>query len=279
MEQVLEKKIVRPTEEAYEELQKAFDFFNDEFFEGMLPACMLTFQREKHTMGYFSPERFVRRDNGLRTDEISLNPAMFAGFPMVEILQTVVHEQCHAWQHHFGTPSRQCYHNREWADKMESIGLIPSSTGRPGGNRTGQKMADYIQPGGRMEIAVKKLLATGFAISWLDRFPAMLPALSDALLAVTPFVTSGSTEINDVVNEPEFDALYAAAFIVPAPEQQQAMGLEIRKPQNRSNRSKYGCPKCALRVWAKPLAKIKCGKCDLLLDELTASGAEDIDDE
>lgn len=38
--------------------------------------------------------------------------------------------------------------NEEWADKMEGIGLMPSSTGKPGGSRTGEKMADYAIEGG-----------------------------------------------------------------------------------------------------------------------------------
>lgn len=43
-----------PTTTAYSELQQAFDHFNMELFEGLLPPCLITLQRKKRTMGYFS---------------------------------------------------------------------------------------------------------------------------------------------------------------------------------------------------------------------------------
>ncbi|MBM5564638.1 SprT-like domain-containing protein, partial [Klebsiella quasipneumoniae] len=89
---------------------------------------------------------FVSRDGGT-TDEIAMNPAYFAVCPPEEIMQTLVHEMAHLWQHHFGKPGRRGYHNKEWAERMEEIGLMPSSTGKPGGAKTGDKMADYIIEG------------------------------------------------------------------------------------------------------------------------------------
>ena len=43
--------------------------------------------------------------------------------PIEESMGTLVHEMVHFWQQEFGTPSRRGYHNREWADKMEALGL------------------------------------------------------------------------------------------------------------------------------------------------------------
>lgn len=72
----------RPTEEAYAELQAAYDFYNDHLFASQerLPACLITYQREKRTMGYFSQARFIRRD-GIKADEIAMNPDYFAVIP------------------------------------------------------------------------------------------------------------------------------------------------------------------------------------------------------
>ncbi|HEJ2435628.1 TPA: SprT-like domain-containing protein [Pseudomonas aeruginosa] len=97
----------RPTEEAYAELQAAYDFYNDHLFASQerLPACLITYQREKRTMGYFSQARFIRRD-GIKADEIAMNPDYFAVIPLVEILQTLVHEMVHLWQYHFGVVRR-----------------------------------------------------------------------------------------------------------------------------------------------------------------------------
>jgi len=136
-----------PTAQNYAELQTAYDHFNQALFDGALPTCLITLQREKRTCGYFSSQRFADLD-GRTTDEIALNPAYFAVVPLVETMQTLVHEMAHLWQSHFGSPGRSRYHNGEWADKMEAIGLMPSSTGKPGGRRTGDRMADYAIEGG-----------------------------------------------------------------------------------------------------------------------------------
>jgi hypothetical protein len=54
----------------------------------------------------------------------------------------------HQEQKHFGKPSRNGYHNKQWSRWMERIGLVPSATGAPGGKRTGQRMTHYIIRGG-----------------------------------------------------------------------------------------------------------------------------------
>lgn len=42
---------MEPTAATYQELSRAFDFFNAKLFDGQLPACLLTLQREKRTYG------------------------------------------------------------------------------------------------------------------------------------------------------------------------------------------------------------------------------------
>lgn len=260
----------RPTEEAYTELQEAYDFYNAELFGGQLPACLITFQRQKSTLGYFSRKRFGHRD-GRTTDELAMNPEYFAVVPMIEVLQTVVHEQTHLWQEHFGKPSRACYHNTQWADKMEAIGLMPSHTGRPGGKRVGQSMGDYVIAGGHFDIATRKLLATGFEISWLDRFPAQrpqrytpLPEPSPSFSAAEASVSGLSEALEDTEGEisPEAEG---AAWVPPSTLQPDL--IEEVKQGNRSNRNKYSCPDCALNVWGKPGLRIMCADHQRLLVE------------
>jgi hypothetical protein len=60
----------------------------------------------------------------------------------------------HQWQFEFGTPSRAGYHNEEWSKKMQSIGLMPSHNGKPGGKKTGQNMSDYVISGSFFEIVL-----------------------------------------------------------------------------------------------------------------------------
>ncbi|OJK45348.1 sprT domain-containing protein, partial [Escherichia coli] len=172
--------MTRATERAYSELQQAFDFYNQRLFDGELPDCLITFQRGKNTMGYFSYRRFVAADgSGRMIDEIALNPEYFPVYPLIEVMQTLVHEQCHMWQYHYGNPSRKTYHNAQWAAKMESIGLMPSSTGRPGGAKVGQKINDYPIPGGRFQRVTLELFQGQFALSWFDRFPVQVEQQKD----------------------------------------------------------------------------------------------------
>lgn len=159
-----------PTRRTYSSLEKAYDYFNAKLFGGQLPPCLITMQRHKGAYGYFSGERFASLDDPKEvTDEIALNPNHFQKRTPAEILSTLVHEQCHLWQHHFGKPSRRTYHNREWGLKMREVGLIPSETGEPGGKETGQHMTHYVEASGRFEKACKDYLETGEAILYHDR--------------------------------------------------------------------------------------------------------------
>lgn len=257
----------RPTEVAYAELQQAFDFYNKALFEGALQACLITFQRQKTTMGYFSGKRFARRDGAI-VDEIAMNPEYFAVVPLIEVLQTLVHEMTHLWQAHKGKPSRACYHNSEWADKMESIGLMPSSTGRPGGRRVGQQMADYVIVGSPFALATHELLERGFLITWLDRYPARMPP------AILP--ASFDSAHSPAEGHKGIPGIPPAAFVVPVHTPAAAM-IQEQKAINRSNRSKYVCSSCGLAVWGKPGIRIACITCDNTpLDEsgINDEGAE-----
>lgn len=150
-----------PTTKTYSVLQAAYEFFNKELFYGELPPCLIVLQRHSKAYGYFAGERFADRDgDDARTDEIALNPTHFKSRPDRQTFSTLVHEMAHVWQHHFGKPSRNGYHNREWADKMEEVGLIASDTGAEGGKRTGQKCSHYIEEGGVYDQAWEQFSAS-----------------------------------------------------------------------------------------------------------------------
>jgi predicted SprT family Zn-dependent metalloprotease len=155
--------IVNPTPRIYNSLEGAYDYFNLKLFAGKLPPCLITMQRQKGAYGFFSGNRFARTDKPDEvTDEIALNPAHFGARTPTETLSTLAHEMAHLWQHHFGTPSRAAYHNREWAAKMHEIGLIPTDTGHRGGKETGQKVTHVIQDGGPFQRACTDwLIANG----------------------------------------------------------------------------------------------------------------------
>jgi predicted SprT family Zn-dependent metalloprotease len=162
-----------PTRETLDPLLEAFSEFNSTLFDGGLPDCYVkTESRDKRSRGHYAPQRWTRANgNGYTVDIISLNPLYFAGQHggTLEALQTLLHEMCHHWQQHFGKCSRAGYHNREWAEKMKSVGLQPSNTGKPGGKEVGQKMSDYPIAGGKFEQIAKGMMDSGFTIPWAER--------------------------------------------------------------------------------------------------------------
>ena len=148
------------TEVEYGDWQKAFDFFKEHLFkERWLPDVFITYQRRAHSRGYFSPDSFSARDGKSGKHELALNPNAFVDRTDEQIVSTLVHEMTHLWQQVFGKPPSRNYHNKEWAAKMESIGLMPSNTGAVGGKETGQQMTHYIIPGGAYQRTPSPALA------------------------------------------------------------------------------------------------------------------------
>jgi hypothetical protein len=223
-----------PTIETYNAWQYAYSFFNVKLFDSRLPACLITLQRKNRTRGYFSPTRFVRAE-GSRTDEIAMNPAFFAVSSPIQVLSTLVHEMVHLQQAHFGKPSRRSYHNREWADMMEAVGLQPTHDGTENGKRTGERMTHLVRKGGRFEAAALELLAAGFQITWMDRDHAQVTSLPpDA-----PLLRIKGKDGDDDAN-----------------------GAAKPKRKTKSGqRIKYQCPDCQIRAWAKAGVNLLCGEC------------------
>lgn len=147
----------KPTPEQTAAYQGMFDYLNRVLFGGSLPSVILNFSRHARAYGFFAPERWGD-GGGAVTHEISLNPKHLRRPPRA-VAATLAHEMVHLWQHVAGKPSRRGYHNHEWADMMQAIGLAPSSTGEPGGKRVGQGMSHYIEEGGAFDLAFKAMPA------------------------------------------------------------------------------------------------------------------------
>jgi len=214
--------------------QEAFDFFNGELFGGRLPKVLITTQRHRGANGFFCADSYQERafdDKGLpeppkfTVHEIAMMPDAMFGRTDREVLSTLVHEMCHLEQQELGKPSRNGYHNKEWAKYMKAVGLEPSSEGKydvrnPAlteeerkaaveGTSTGQKVSHFILPGGKFDRACGALQDRGFTL----------------LL-------------------------------------QQAPILHIKPPKSKV---KYTCPDCGLRAWAKPGSSLACGDCKCLM--------------
>lgn len=288
-----------PTQQTYDELQQAFDHFNETLFlpifGRLLPHCIITLQRERRTFGYYSDERFVNRGEGGVVDEIAMNPSYFSIRPIEHTLSTLAHEMCHQYQRHFGNPGRRGYHNREWSEMMGRLGLISSSTGQPGGRRVGERMSHYATPDGPFEQSCAELLTRNFRLSWIDRYPPMSPdelpsnmfAGNDNVLApaLSPGLSDEDGDVAEVGVEDGYTVLPvdgddrddgnddqnhlvagtsvitpAPAMVMPKPHPIAPLtGIVLPTAANRSNRFKYRCSCCGAQVWGKRGLRILCG--------------------
>jgi predicted SprT family Zn-dependent metalloprotease len=157
-----------PTREQFAAYEQMFGFFNERLFHGELPPCFLNFSRLKRTRGFFAAKRW-EKGSDIR-HEISLNPSTLKSRKPIEVASTLVHEMVHLWQQEFGRPSRTGYHNREWAAKMEEVGLVPTSTGIPGGSKVGQRVTHYIAERGPFQQAFHAM-PPEFLLPWACEEP------------------------------------------------------------------------------------------------------------
>jgi hypothetical protein len=208
----------------YDVFRRAFYRFNDEFFSNQpCPPCLITMNRRLHSYGYFWPARFDSRTGAqTRVDEIGLNPDTFKGRTDEEIFGTLLHEMVHCWQRYHGSPGRGAYHNREWADKMKSVGLQPVCNDDET-RETGDSVTHTIIPGGVFDVLMEKMRAEGISINW-ESFER-----ENGGRAVT--VGRG-----------------AAA----------GRGGGARR---RRSKQKFTCPHCHLNVWGAPSVRVLCGAC------------------
>ncbi len=240
-----------PTISFYSTLQVAYDHFNAELFEGKLPHCLITLRSASRVYGYHHAGRFIS-PTGEQIDEIGLHPGFFTLRPIESVLSTLVHEMVHHWQENLGTPSPANAHNQEWAKQMESLGLMPSDTGLPGGKRTGRSVSHYIIPDGKFLPSCRKLVEGGFVIPWLDRH---LPAEPENQTGLAQELKNAGVEYEDspppVSKLPE-EIKGKAAVYRPAPKKAPA-------------REKLVCPQCQSKAWVAPETKIICGVCNVAM--------------
>lgn len=143
------------TKETYDALYAAYDQFNDALFDGGLPPVMLVLHRQRGACGYFWDEQWTDAAQNEKLPEIALNPDHMGRTPR-EVLSTLVHEMVHQWDAlHNEVPTHG--HGKTWGAKMDEVGLTPTSTGEPGGKRTGRKVTHMIVDGGPYDVAFQNL--------------------------------------------------------------------------------------------------------------------------
>lgn len=256
-----------PTKDTYEELNRAYEFFNERLFDGKLPACMITLRARGKSLGYYHGQRFLHPD-GRTTAEIALNPEAAAYMSPIQCLSTLVHEQVHLKQDHLGLAPRRAYHDKWFAAEMLRVGLITSDTGAPGGKSTGQSMSDYIELGGLFESTAKEFIANGFSAIWYDRVITMLSIPQEPSVAMPEdkYTENEKPPRQRMSNQEMLDEMVKMEWKEgERPSLLDNLGkMEIRQPVKKDpSKTKFRCMKCGCQAWAKDSIKLKCGACDL----------------
>lgn len=241
---------MKPTLEFYNLFQFIYDYFNEHLFLDALPNCMIVITRKTKTFGYYSNERWINKDN-IKTDELAINPIYFSKYPLIEMLQTIAHEMCHLWQYHLGTPSIRSYHNKEWGDKMESIGLMPSNTGQVGGKKRGQQMMEFpIKDGLFLKVCSTLVKNPVFEKIWYDR---------TTTFKIETIVSNSPNSIENIQNESfpiedtEIANFLYSTYTIESP--------ILSRATSDTSKGKYQCPECKTNVWGKQDLSIFCGDC------------------
>lgn len=242
---------VNTTQQFYERVVAISEHFNRNLFDGDLRCPLLTLKRGSRSLANFVASQW-RSPDGEATAEIRLDPALFAQHTWLRLMQCIAEQLCHHWQHVHGSPSRPGYHNKEWADKLESIGLMPSSTGVPGGRRTGQIMSSYPIVGGRFLAACEQLAAGEL----------QLPLTGTWTEYPEPDASAPLNLARGVANR-LLSPVGSASSSVDA-----KVAIEKRE---RKRKQKYVCPRCGVSVWGRSGLQLDCRACDLRLREATLS--------
>jgi len=111
------------------ELRWWIDFFNIVFFQVQpVPIPVLTFEKSRvNNLGYF---RMGFNDFAVR-NQINLN-RLYISRPLNEILQTLVHEMVHSFEHTYIDESKRTknwYHTNAFRQKMVEIGILTNPKG------------------------------------------------------------------------------------------------------------------------------------------------------
>jgi hypothetical protein len=222
----------------YMAFERAFKFFNRKLFSNTLPMPLLTLRADGKARAYFQSNTFVSRTTKELVHEIAINPASGIGLrDDKEILSTLVHEMTHVEEVLNGTASSGPYHNKIWADRMDSLGLPPHSSDGLG-KRTGNSMTHSITEGGPFDVAATEFLKRHKGPGWAE--------------------VSTATDFSNIDLPPDLVATLAS------------LNGQKEKRRRQQQKVKYQCPACNdAKVWGKPgLSIMHNGTCNEVMVEV-----------
>lgn len=134
---------------------------------------------------------------------------------------------------------------------MINVGLMPSTTGRPGGAKTGQNMSDYPLPGGKFIKACEQLIKDhSFSLTWADRYSAYALQKNDADIEELPEWSMDMDAETVSVLAGDAVGLFEGDF------------AEINNVSSQNTKTAYQCPSCKLRAWGGKSLRLMCMHCN-----------------
>ena len=217
---------------------------------------MITLSRNQRLFGCFIPNNFDKKDgSGEIIHEIQMNVQYFAVRKLEESLSTLVHEMVHLLTFINGEYGRGKYHNKKWAFQMKMLGLIPSSTGEPGGAEVGQTVSNYIEKGGIFEEKTKVLIGKSFLFPLQERLAERALTFSGKELQKRVIPGKPNHFKDDEGNE-----ITGKVVKYGTDEKGKELYTVLVKEETKWDRVAYTCA-CKPKVWAIPGLNITCNKC------------------
>ena len=124
------------SQKLYQELYRAFEFFNERFADSKLPKVVITVQESgrRNAYGWFGDAFWKDRHTGDVVPEINLSAEYLSRGPR-GILETLLHEMAHLWNATV-EEVRDCpdgrYHNKKFKSAAERFGLKVERSGNRG---------------------------------------------------------------------------------------------------------------------------------------------------
>lgn len=237
--------------DSIEELGRLYDFLNKEFFESALSKPVITLMPEERkkkdirVLGWFTEYKVWAEKNGDRAYELNVT-ADYADRSLCEIAETLLHEMSHqfARENDIDDCSRAgTYHNKKFAEIASKHGLNVKKTEKYGFSET---------------------CLTSYAECVIEQF-----AFEEMLIYRRQTVDKEEIMVLIEKQVPE-DAPDREALI-------QDMYIGVREGKFKVTRNglkskrcstrKYICPCCGMSVRATRTVNIKCGDCDISMQQ------------
>ena len=154
---------------------------------------------------------------------------------------------------------------------------MPSDTGRIGGKKIGQHMADYPIDGGLFLLACNELVKQGFIVKWYDKYQPKRTTLTQMLgdrnfaemqaSAAVPDTLLQVPHLPDNADEINLVQITGLGMGIQAPNNQANYQHDPSSPSQTESlpkgKLKHTCPGCKNNLWGKASLQVLCLDCDV----------------